>query len=53
MILEHTRNLLPWETLGCTVVGTADNGTDGADCIRRLRPDSAVSTSIIPNRSFL
>lgn len=53
MILEHTRNLLPWETLGCTVVGTADNGTDGADCIHRLRPDVVITDVVMPGQGGL
>ncbi len=30
---------LPWEDLGCTVVGEACNGIEGVDQIRRLHPD--------------
>lgn len=53
MILEHTRNLLPWETLGCTVIGTADNGMDGAECIRRLRPDVVITDVVMPGQGGL
>lgn len=53
MILEHTRNLLHWETLGCTVIGTADNGTVGAECIRRLRPDVVITDVVMPGQGGL
>ena len=53
LILEHTQGLLPWETLNCRVVGTAANGIEGIEAIRRLRPDVVIMDVVMPGANGL
>ena len=53
LILEHTRRLLETEKQNYLVVGTADNGLDGIDMIRKLHPDVVIIDVMMPGASGL
>lgn len=53
MILEHTRNLLDWKSLGCTIVGEAHNGEEGLTLLRSLHPDIVITDVVMPGLTGL
>ena len=53
LILEHTRRLLETERQNYLIVGTANNGLDGIDLIRKLRPDVVIIDVMMPGASGL
>ena len=53
LILEHTRRLLETEKQNYLIVGTADNGLDGIDLIRKLHPDVVIIDVMMPGASGL
>ena len=53
MILEHTRNLLNWKSLGCSIIGEAHNGEEGLRLIRSIHPDIVISDVVMPGLSGL
>ena len=53
LILEHTRCLLETEKQNYLIVGTADNGLDGIDLIRKLHPDVVIIDVMMPGASGL
>lgn len=53
IILDGLSRAVPWESLGCTVVGTAYNGEEGLRLVRELRPDMLVTDIRMPNMDGL
>ena len=53
MILEHTKNLLDWKTLGCLIIGEAHNGEEGLALIRSLHPDIVITDVVMPGLTGL
>ena len=53
LILEHTCRLLACEKEKYTVVGTALNGIEGMECIRRLHPDVVIIDVMMPGANGL
>lgn len=53
LIIEGLRRVMPWEKLGCTVVGTASDGQEGLELIRRERPDILFTDIRMPNMDGL
>ena len=53
LILEHTRRMLEREKQNYLIVGTADNGLDGIDLIRKLHPDVVIIDVMMPGASGL
>ena len=53
MILEGLSRVVPWEKLGCEVSGTAGNGRDGLELIRRVKPDILMTDIRMPNMDGL
>ena len=53
LILEHTRRLLEAQKQNYLIVGTATNGLDGIDMIRRLHPDVVIIDVMMPGASGL
>ena len=39
LILRGLSTVVPWAELGCEVAGTAHDGEDGLEQIRKIRPD--------------
>lgn len=48
IIRRGIRNSVPWETFGCTVVGEARNGEEGAALIEQLTPDIVITDINMP-----
>ena len=53
IIVEGLRRVLPWETMGCTVVGTAADGLSGLRLIREKKPDILFTDIRMPNMDGL
>ncbi|MBQ7887634.1 MAG: response regulator [Clostridia bacterium] len=53
IIVEGLRRVLPWEKMGCSVVGTAADGVDGLALIRREKPDILFTDIRMPNMDGL
>jgi len=53
IIVEGLRRVLPWETLGCSVVGTASDGVSGVELIRQMKPDILFTDICMPNMDGL
>lgn len=47
-IRKGLRAVFPWEKCGCTVVGEAENGQEGIERIRALRPDIVLTDISMP-----
>lgn len=48
IIVEGISKVVPWERYGCQIVGTAENGIEGLEVIRRERPDILFSDISMP-----
>lgn len=48
IIRRGIRNSVPWEEYGCTVVGEAGNGEEGAALIKELLPDIVITDINMP-----
>lgn len=46
---EGIANIIDWESIGITVVGTAENGLDGVEKARELRPDIIITDIVMPH----
>lgn len=53
IIVEGLSRLLPWEKYGCEVVGTAYNGNEGLEMIRKEKPDVLFSDIAMPGMDGL
>lgn len=53
IILDGLSRAVPWESLGCVVVGTAYNGEEGLRLVRELKPDMLVTDIRMPNMDGL
>lgn len=53
VILTGLMRVIPWEEYGCRVVGTAADGREGIELIRRLRPDILFTDIRMPNMDGL
>ena len=53
IIVEGLSRLLPWEKYGCEVVGTAYNGNEGLEMIRKEKPDVLFSDIAMPGMEGL
>lgn len=53
IIVEGLRRVMPWEKLGCAVVGTASDGAQGLRLIREERPDILFTDIRMPNMDGL
>lgn len=52
-ILEGLRKVVPWRDYDCEIVGTANDGTGGAELIRRERPDILFMDICMPDMDGL
>ena len=46
---EGIANIIDWESIGITVVGTAENGLDGVEKARELKPDIIITDIVMPH----
>ena len=53
IIVEGLRRVLPWEKMGCSVVGTASDGISGLALIREKTPDILFTDIRMPNMDGL
>lgn len=53
LIIRGLSSILPWEKLGCQVVGTATDGQHGMQLIREYRPDILLTDIRMPNMDGL
>ena len=53
IIVEGLRRVLPWEKMGCSVVGTASDGVSGLALIREKKPDILFTDIRMPNMDGL
>ena len=48
LIIRGLSTVVPWNELGCEVVGTAHDGADGLALIRELKPDIILTDIRMP-----
>lgn len=53
IIVRGLRQLIPWEKYHCEVAGTAEDGMEGLDLIRKLRPQIVFSDIYMPRMDGL
>lgn len=53
LIIEGLTRVMPWESLGCTVVGTARDGREGLALVREKQPDILFTDIRMPNMDGL
>lgn len=53
IIVKGLSKLLPWESYGCEVAGTAGDGQEGLELIRELEPDIVISDIYMPRMNGL
>lgn len=53
LIVEGLSKVVPWESMGCTVAGTARDGREGLALIRCERPDIVLTDIRMPNMDGL
>ncbi len=53
VILTGLMRVIPWEEYGCRVAGTAADGREGIELIRRVRPDILFTDIRMPNMDGL
>lgn len=49
LIIRGLSSILPWEKLGCQVIGTAVDGQSGIQLIRKTQPDILLTDIRMPN----
>ncbi len=52
IIVEGISKLVPWEKYHCAVAGTAGNGREGLEVIRKIRPDMIFSDIAMPGSGW-
>lgn len=53
IIVKGLSKMVPWEKYGCEVVGTAEDGLEGLELIRQLRPHIIISDIYMPKMDGL
>lgn len=53
LILEGLSRVVIWQELGCEVIGTAQDGREGLELIRKNKPDIVISDIRMPNMDGL
>ena len=53
IIVRGLKKAVKWESLGCSVVGTAENGIEGLEVIREMKPDILISDISMPKMDGL
>ena len=53
IIVEGLSRLLPWEQYGCELAGTASNGQEGLELVRRVQPDVIFTDIAMPGMDGL
>ena len=53
IIVKGLSKMVPWEKYGCKVVGTAEDGLEGLELIRQLRPHIIISDIYMPQMDGL
>lgn len=53
LIVKGLRSVVPWESLGCRVIGTAYDGAGGLKLIREIHPDIVLTDIRMPNMDGL
>lgn len=53
LILEGLSRVVKWQELGCEVIGTAQDGREGLELIRKNKPDIVISDIRMPNMDGL
>lgn len=53
IIVKGLSKMVLWEKYGCKVVGTAEDGQEGLELIRRIRPDIVFSDIYMPRMNGL
>ena len=53
VIVKGLSKMVPWEKYGCEVVGTAEDGLEGLELIRQLRPHIIISDIYMPQMDGL
>lgn len=53
IIVKGLEKTIKWEELGCVVAGTAGNGAEGLELIRREKPDILISDICMPGMDGL
>lgn len=52
-IREGMKQIIPWQELGCKVIGEAQNGEEGMDKIIQMMPDIIISDIRMPRKNGL
>ncbi|MGL4346436.1 MAG: response regulator transcription factor [Cellulosilyticaceae bacterium] len=52
-IREGMKAIIPWEELGCQIIGEAQDGEEGVEKILTLKPDIVISDIRMPRKSGL
>lgn len=53
IIVKGLSKMVPWEKYRCEVVGTAEDGLEGLELIRQLRPHIIISDIYMPKMDGL
>lgn len=53
LITEGLKVLIDWSLYNCEIIGTADNGIDGLDLIKKTKPDIVFTDIQMPNMTGL
>ena len=53
IIVKGLEKTIKWEDLGCVVAGTAGNGAEGLELIRREKPDILITDICMPKMDGL
>ena len=53
IIVKGLSRLIPWEELGCTLAGTAGDGLEALELIRKVRPDLVITDIYMPRMDGL
>lgn len=53
IIVKGLSKMVPWEKYGCEVSGTAENGQEGLELIRKLQPHMIISDIYMPKMDGL